>query len=99
MLPERRKRGLQVEGIGHSFFAYIPPEKYAAEHPEYFAMGPDGKRLVEPGRGGCGVWNPEVARVMAANMDAFLRENPEIEIIDAWTNDSAAWCLCPECKR
>jgi hypothetical protein len=31
-------------------------------------------------------------------MDAFLQENPEIEIIDLWTNDSAEWCLCSNCK-
>jgi hypothetical protein len=99
LLPALRKRGIHVQGIGHSFFAYIPPEKYAAEHPEYFAMGPDGKRQVQAGRGGLCVSNPDVVKLMAANMDQFLRENPEIEIIDLWTNDSAAWCLCPECKK
>jgi hypothetical protein len=98
LIPALRKRGIHLQGIGHSFFAYIPPEKYAGEHPEYFAMDASGRRLTEAGRGGLCVSNPDVVKLMAANMDRFLNENPEIEIIDLWTNDSAAWCLCPECR-
>ena len=101
LMPQIRKRGLHVQGIGHSFFAYIPIEKYGAEHPEYFAVI-DGERAVDPkkhARGGLCVSNPEVVKLMAANMSAFLKQNPEIEIIDLWTNDSAAWCACKPCQE
>lgn len=97
LLPQLRKRGLHVQGIGHSFFAFLPPEKYAAAHPEYFAEV-NGKRQTQDGRGGLCVSNPEVAEVMAANMDRFLRANSEIEVIDLWTNDSNVWCECPRCR-
>jgi len=99
LLPELKKRGIHVQGIGHSFFAYIPPEQYQATHPEYFAMDAGGKRQVQDGRGGLCVSNPDLPKVMAENMGRFLDRNPEIEIIDLWTNDSAVWCFCPECKR
>ncbi len=99
LLPAIRKRGMELQCIGHSFFAYIPPEQYAETNPEYFAMGPDGKRQIQAGRGGLCVSNPDVVRVMAENMDRFLSENPEIKIIDLWTNDSSVWCHCPDCKK
>ena len=98
VIPEIVKRGLGLQGIGHSFYAFIDPAKYGKEHPEYFAEG-DGKRVVEDNRGGLCVTNPEVIRLMSENMSAFLRENPEIDIIDLWTNDSAAWCYCRACKE
>jgi hypothetical protein len=98
LMPEIRKRGIHVEGIGHSFYAYVPPKKYFAEHPEYFAMM-DGKRADTHPRGAtlC-VSNPEVVKLMAENMSAFLRENPEIDIIDLWNNDGLGWCECPNCR-
>ena len=99
LMPEIRKRGIHVQGIGHSFYAYVPPKKYQAQHLEYFAMM-DGERRTEHRRGAtlC-VSNPEVVRVMTENMSAFLRENPEIEIIDLWNNDGLGWCECPRCRE
>jgi len=99
LMPAIRKRGIRVQGIGHSFYAYIHPDQYAGKHPEYFAMM-DGKRAATHARGAtlC-VSNPAVAPLMARNMGRFLRENPEIEIIDLWNNDGLGWCECPPCRR
>ena len=98
LIPAIVKRGLGLEGIGHSFYAYIPPERYGAEHPEYFAEM-DGERRLDNNRGGLCVSNHEVVSLMAENMSQFLDENPEIGIIDLWTNDGTAWCMCKQCKR
>jgi hypothetical protein len=97
IIPEIQKRGMHIQAVGHTFFTFIPSDKYGASHPEYFSVGPDGKR--GPKMDGLCTSNPEVVKLMAENMSKFLQENPEIEIIDLWTNDSFAWCFCPECKK
>ena len=51
VLPEIRKRGIRVQGIGQSFFAFIHPDRYAKDHPEYFALM-NGKRCTTDSRSG-----------------------------------------------
>ena len=99
LIPEIRKRGLHLQGIGHSFFAYVPPARYFAEHPEYFALI-EGQRRAEHGRGpSLCTSNENVVSLMAENMNAFLEANPEIEVIDLWNNDGLGWCECEACRR
>ena len=97
LMPQLLKRGLHIQALGHSFGAFFPAE-YNKEHPEYFSLGPDGVRNTGS-RGALCLSNPEVVRVMSENIHKFLAANPEIEIIDLWTNDSASWCYCPGCKK
>ena len=34
---------------------------------------------------------------MAENMNKWLDENPEVEVVDLWHNDGSGFCHCPKC--
>jgi hypothetical protein len=84
-VPEVVKRGLHLEVGGHTFDTWLPPDRYAKDHPDYWT-------------GGCVcLSHPDVARVMAENMNKWLDENPEVEVVDLWHNDGGGFCHCPKC--
>jgi hypothetical protein len=102
IVPEIVKRGLGLHYGGHTYFAWLPPEKYLKDHPEYYAATTSAPAAVGSSAEGRKPeslnWaNPEVARVMAENMAKFLDQNPEISIITVWMNDAPATCSTPEC--
>src|SRR5439155_216693 len=43
LVPELRRRGLDVEGGGHVLVELLPRSLFAT-HPEYFPLAPDGRR-------------------------------------------------------
>lgn len=91
VIPELRKRGLRLNYGGHTFNTWVPPTKYFAQHPEYFSLI-DGKR--NPAQ--LNIASPEVVRVAAEAMNAFLDANPEVEMIDLWLNDTTKFDESPE---
>jgi hypothetical protein len=91
IVPEIVKRGLGLHYGGHSYFAWLAPDKYFAAHPEYYSAIQDGKPH------SLNVANPEVADVMARNMGEFLDKNPEVSIVTVWMNDAPATCSTPGC--
>ncbi|MCW5977909.1 MAG: DUF4838 domain-containing protein [Bryobacteraceae bacterium] len=91
IVPEVTKRGLGLHYGGHSYFAWLPPEKYFASHPEYYTAVQNGKPQ------SLNLANPEVAEVMAKNIAEFLEKNPEISIVTVWMNDAPAVCTTPGC--
>lgn len=93
LVPEIERRGLRLHWGGHSFNTWVSPRKYFASHPEYFSLI-DGKR--DP-RQLC-VSNTEVVRVAAENINRFLEQNPEVDMVDVMLNDVAAWCECKQCE-
>ncbi len=93
IVPEIVKRGLGLHYGGHSYFAWVPPDKYYKEHPEYYSTIQDGKPQ------SLNIANPEVAEVMAGNIGEFLNQNPEISIVTVWMNDRPAICTTPECLQ
>ena len=56
IVPEIVKRGLGLHYGGHSYFAWLPPDKYFASHPDYYAAIQDGKPH------SLNLANPEVAK-------------------------------------
>jgi len=76
-----RNVGINWKWHFHTFIKLIPPEKYYAEHPEYFALV-DGKRTVtnskSHGNQLC-TSNPNVIREVAANLIVVL-ETKEVYI-------------------
>lgn len=85
--------------INHSYFRYLSPGQYGAEHPEYFALV-DGERKLEVGGGGpepC-VTNPDVIRIITEGVLADLRANPVRKNISLSQNDNDAYCRCERCE-
>jgi len=94
--PADEKRGGKVEILGsHTFDRLIPPELYR-EHPEYFPLI-GGKRVT--GYVQRCLSNPEVVKVAAKNMIAWMDENPDWRFFSLGQNDVEKLCECPECTK
>lgn len=91
-------RGGAIEFAGrncHTFYLLVPPAKYFAEHPEWFAEI-NGKRVPE-GAQLC-LTNPEVVKVAAATAAEWLRANPLAKMVAVDQNDYQLHCTCAACK-
>ncbi len=98
---------------GHSFYDILPPDKYFAEHPEYYAEI-NGKRIAGAGInwedvrvaqarvreiGQLCMTNPEVAEAIVRELKGFIAENPKANL---WSVSQMDWgnnCTCPTCKE
>lgn len=90
---------------GNRYFA----EEYHKTHPEYYKLMEDGTRFeigVTPERGPTfGSWilcsrNPELPKVLANNIIAWIEMNPNVDTIAFWPMDGKSpQCLCPECSQ
>jgi len=85
----------------HTFATLMPPERYYAEHPEYYAMV-RGKRTIIPDSKGQGnqlcTSNPAVIREIARNLLDTLDAEPGIEIVTLSPNDGGGFCECENCR-
>lgn len=93
LIPELKKRGILIEVGGHGYPNFLPQEKYFAQHPDWFGMI-DGKRSSDP-RVVFSTANPQAVSTFVANVKAYLRTHPEIDILDVWPPDSARWSEAP----
>jgi hypothetical protein len=79
-------------GHAHSWGRYIPKGTFA-QHPEYFAMGPDGKRKD-------GDWlctsNPEVRAMFANQVISAIKGGTKHPSISP--PDGRGYCQCEKCK-
>ena len=79
----------------HSFFHFIPPEKYFAAHPDWFSEI-EGNRVGE-GAQLC-LTNDEMRAELTKNLLAQLRAAPETTIVDISQNDRFMFCTCEKCR-
>ena len=82
----------------HTFRHLLPPERYAADHPEYYSYI-NGRR--RPGNASqlC-LTNPEVFEAVAQRVDSIFRANPGRHMISVSQNDgNFTHCACEECRR
>jgi len=82
-------------GFVHTFFALVPPEKYAEEHPEYFSEI-DGKRI-KGGQLCC--TNEDVVRIVTEEIRKWMREHPEATVFSVSQNDWGSYCQCEKCQE
>jgi hypothetical protein len=82
------------EGFVHTFYPLIPPEKYFAEHPEWFSEI-DGKRTTE--RAQLCLTNDEMRKELVKNLKERLRNNPAATIASVSQNDWHGNCQCKNC--
>jgi hypothetical protein len=88
---------IEIEG-GHAYAGWW--EKYGKEHPEWFALQPNGTRTQQPERerlckSNPALWN-EIARVRIAEFKA----DPSKRMASLAPNDGGAnkWCMCAACR-
>jgi hypothetical protein len=98
-------RGIEIESGHHNFDYWIPLKKYAATHPEYFAVVNGERAEYDSGDEAlllskqlC-TTNPQLRQEIVKNMIAYCQTHPEIKTISLIPNDGFGWCECEHCKR
>lgn len=87
----------------HSYLAFVDPDEYFDEHPEYFAMK-DGKRVREDPENGLQTQlclsNPEVLEIVKEKLGQMIAENPDRIYWDfsVMDNSNMAGCECDACR-
>ena len=87
----------------HSSAYLVPFDKFSGDHPEYFALQKDGKRLHrDPKRKPFNVHlclsNPDVRRISAQRMIELIDKQPDRPFFGVSQGDGVAWCECEKCK-
>ena len=103
-LWERRNKlgGLQVGG-GHEWSNIVPPARYGATHPEYFALV-DGRRDRDfadfDGKHGAQLCttNPDLIPVFTAYFREYFAQNPDVDVLHVTPNDGGGFCECHNCR-
>jgi hypothetical protein len=80
----------------HSFNKLIPPEEYYKDHPEYFGLQ-GGKRVSGPVHAQLCLTNPDVLRLCTEKVFQWIKEHPDVPIIDVSQNDGNGPCECENC--
>lgn len=77
----------------HTYNALLPPDKYFAEHPEYYSEI-SGKRQSSQ----LCLTNPDVLQLVTERVVQLFKENPGSEYISVSPNDGMGYCECANCK-
>jgi hypothetical protein len=93
VVPEIKKRGLQVIFGGHTMHTWLPPNRFQA-HPEWFAY--NNAQRQPPTL--C-VTNEAMTAELIRNLQRFLDRCPEVDVVDLWHPDSEVFCHCPFCTQ
>ena len=85
---------VDYRGFVHTFQHLVPPEKYFAQHPEYYSeIG--GQRVHEHAQ--LCLTNPEVLRIATESVLRWIDESPGASIISVSQNDNRGYCTCAKC--
>ena len=92
-LPVRLK---ELNPTCHSFFVYVPPDRYFDEHPEFFSQDRDGKRTNK--RQLC-FSNLELRRTLTENFIAHAKKAGGKGFLDLSQRDmDGPLCWCAACR-
>jgi hypothetical protein len=80
----------------HTAYLILPPVKYFADHPEYYALV-GGRRRGE--RAQLCLTNPAVLRLTIQTVLKWIAEHPDASIYSVSQNDCEGWCECDNCRR
>lgn len=93
-------------GFVHTFFVYLPPEKYFKDHPEWYTDSANGNKpstatskmpLQETAQ--LCVTNPVVVEAFAKEAIAAIDKEPTAGYISVSQNDNTNYCSCPDCQK
>lgn len=79
----------------HTAGQLVPVDKYFKEHPEYFALQPDGQRSPMQ----LCATHPDVAKIATEHVLKVLKEHPDAQILSVSKNDCQIMCYCERCKN
>ena len=78
----------------HTFNRLVPPEKYFADHPEYFSLV-DGERVKDQTQ--LCTTNEEVVQLCIENVKKAIEADPEAFVYSVSQNDWHNYCECDNC--
>lgn len=81
----------------HSFYRYLPPEKYGADHPDFYVLK-DGVRLNSGDTQLC-MSNPEMRKELVKQVLKTLDEAEDKYLVDISQNDNREVCECEKCQE
>ncbi len=102
---------LHMYPLGHTLSWYLPKDDKSTgfkwiqdlhqnlwkEHPEYFTMNKDGKRV--PNHQYC-MSNPELRKLLSDRILENMKRNPQCSSFDVSANDTPGrFCYCPQCME
>lgn len=87
---------------GENYDDWLPPSRYAEDHPEYYALV-NGRRLAPRDSDGAKGWqpcvsNPEAQECMGRAVLQYFRDHPEALGINFSINDGGGDCTCANCR-
>ncbi|MBN2292757.1 MAG: DUF4838 domain-containing protein [Pirellulales bacterium] len=94
--PAVRKRGMKLDMNHHNLCYWLPPNRYAAEHPEWYAMV-DGRRAEKFKQLCICTSNERAVATLIENVRKYLRENPEVKVVGVIPEDGVGMCQCDKC--
>lgn len=92
--------GSYTPSAGHSYSGWY--EKYGKEHPDWFALQPNGSREQRSDRPRLCKSNPEVASQKAKEVIEQYQKNPDLDAASISPNDGSgldSFCMCAECRK
>ncbi len=95
-LDENRGGKHQYHGFVHTFYPLVPPEKYFAEHPDWFSEI-QGKRTHQHTQ--LCLTNTDMRAELIRNLKAGLKQNPAATIASVSQNDWFGYCRCAACSK
>ena len=100
--PMRPEDGICRQFIpynSHTSLYFMPPEKYASKHPEYYAVR-NGRRHLDPDRAELCFSNPAMQEEFIRNCREFLKKAYRKGIVLVISpQDHQHFCQCAECSR
>jgi hypothetical protein len=98
LLPLLTKRGLKLDRNHHNLLAWLPPEQYFAQHPEWYALK-NGKRDPAPYQLCLCTSNAAMVAELIKNIKAYVQANPEVGIVGVIPEDGMGYCQCDQCLK
>ncbi len=89
------KRGIKLVLSGHSYFKFLPKEKYYADNPQWYALI-DGKRK-ETGQ--LCFANKQAIDTLYKNVLDYLNQQPTVSRLSIWPADNKQLCECEQCSQ
>lgn len=87
--------GVRYTHFVHTFYDLVPPERYFAEHPEYFALV-DGRRRAALAQ--LCLTQPAIVDIAAERVRAWFDADPAAALASVSQNDWLGACECPPCR-
>jgi hypothetical protein len=94
-IPEEYGGHYRILGWCHTFYQLMPPEKYFAEHPEWYSEI-NGQRVGENAQ--LCLTNPEIKAEFIKNTLEWIRKDPGAGMISISQNDCGGACQCAACR-